>query len=861
MSSRTAKHRILTALYTGIGIALALSSLFVLTRQPSAFPFRLSQRGAIEAPLILVFVLIAGLRATFNVPAELNANWMFQTVGDGSSPHFLKAVRKWVFFYRIIPLFALIAVFEFISFDAATAVLHLTFDLVISALLIEAFFFRFNKVPFTCAYSSGKIQLVIAAGAYLIGFTIFVAVAGGLKQSITDVPLRMAVFLFVSFVVLAILEKRRQNTAITYDENEAALLSLSADHGYWYHHKDTKPQRKPWCLRAFVVTLTSALQDFRYGTRILWKAPALSATAVILIALVIGLNTTIYSIIHAFITRPAPSIQAKNLVQLMMPGTLDDPFLSYPEYLEFAAETKTLHSLIGYGPEPVTLGTEDGSYGLFGAYVAGNYFEGLQVQIVRGRGLTLADERLENSGLVAVISYRVWQEQFRGVDDVIGRNISVNGHPATVIGVAAPLFQGAGLAIPEDVWVPAVSYFPVRGRQQLLTDRSDGGFGFLVLGQIQPNASLSEAQAEFAIISARLAAAYPTTNKDKVVRPKPYSATVNAGISHASTQFLAIFSVITALTLIIVCANVANLLLARAVERQRETALRQSLGASRARILRILVAEGVALSAAAWATASVFAYWVATYAPRLIVPAGSVNGLGMRPNHMNMDFSPDARVLAYAMLLAFIGTVFFCIAPALRMWNQELLPGLKTGEHGVLRGRSRLSSALVVVQLAFSVVLLTSAGLAYRSLSLIDSQEVGFNKGNLLLVTVNPTLSITNRESNLAFLERVRERFRTVAGVQDVSYVRLPPPYSLMRGPVRSANVQTPITANINFIGPDYLRVLGLTPILGREFSAADNLRNRKTAIVNQDLALALWPGQSPLGQTIPLERPGEFAE
>src|SRR6185295_5126963 len=135
-----------------------------------------------------------------------------------------------------------------------------------------------------------------------------------------------------------------------------------------------------------------------------------------------------------------------------------------------------------------------------------------------------------------------------------------------------------------------------------------------------------------------------------------------------------------------------------------------------------------------WATASVFAFWVSTYVPRLIVPSGSMNGLGMRPNHMNMDLAPDTRVLAYAMLLALIGTVFFCIAPALRMWNQELLLGLKTGEHGVVRGRSKLSSALVVVQLAFSVVLLTSAGLAYRSLSLVDSVDVGFSKDNLLLI-------------------------------------------------------------------------------------------------------------------------------
>jgi len=592
--------------------------------------------------------------------------------------------------------------------------------------------------------------------------------------------------------------------------------------------------------------------DLRYGVRILWKSPALSITAAMLIALVIGLNTTIYSMVHALITRPAPGVRAENLVMLQTTGEYLEPFRSFPEYLEIAAATKTLRSLIGYGPEPMTVVTAGGSYGMFGAFVTSHFFEGLDVPLVRGRGFAETDDS-EAAGLVSVISYRVWQEQFQGSDGVIGRAVTVNGHPATVIGVAAEFFQGAELAIPHDVWVPAVPYFRMQGRGRLLTDRNDGGFGFIVMGRLQPGVTLPESQAEFATISARMQAAYPLTYKDKVVLPEPYSATINVGISRASNQFLAIFSVVTALTLIIVCANVANLLLARAVVRQRETAIRQALGASRPRIVRTLIAEGIAISAAAWVIASMVAYWVATYVPRLIVPPGSINGLGMRPNHMNMNLSPDMRVLAYAMMLAFIGTLFFCIAPAVRMWRQELLPGLKTGEHGVARGRSRVTNALVVVQLAFSVVLLTSAGLAWRSLSLVESLDVGFEKDNLLLITMNPTLNITSREANLAFLDRAHERLRRLAGVQAVTYVRLPPPYGLMRVPVTSPNLQQPVMANVNYVGPDYLQALGLSTVLGREFSAEESLKNRKTAIVNHNLAADLWPGQSAIGQILSL--------
>jgi putative ABC transport system permease protein len=889
ISGRSTKHRILTALYTGIGVALAVSSLFVLVRRStSAFPFRLSTQGALEAPLIVAFVLISGLRATFNVPYELNANWIFQIPANQNSQPFLKAVRKWMFLYRIVPMFGFIALFEFASFERTTAISHLLFDLVIAGFLFEGFFFNFNKVPFTCSYSSSKMQLAALAAVYLYGFTAYIQIAGNLKLVITPAPLRMVVFLLLGAAVFALLESRRHDGAITYHGNDDGLLSLADDRGYFRgnggspeqsgdRHRNSSfnfvvcpriifdcsglPPLLPSPRRPSPNFLRGLLQDFRYGSRILWKSPGLSATAVILIALVIGLNTTIYSIVHALITRPAPGVHARNLVILTTPRSQFEPFHSYPEYLEFVAQTKTLQSLVGHGPEPMTFGTEDGSYALFGSYVTPNYFEGLGVQIVRGRGFSEDDIRVQGSGLVAVISYRVWQEQFAGSPNVIGSAVTVNGHPSTVVGVAAPLFQGAELGAPDDVWVPAISYFLARGRQQLLDDRRAGGFGFIIEGQLKPGVSLAESQAEFATISARLQAAYPLMNKNKIVRPMPYTATINGGLSQGAPQFLAIFSVVTGLTLSIVCANVANLLLGRAVVRQRETAVRQSLGASRPRIVRTLVAEGVAISAVAWAVASLFSFWVSTYVPRLIVPSGTMNGLGMRPNHMNMDLSPDARVLAYAMLLAFVGTVFFCVAPAVRMWKQELLPGLKTGEHGVVRGKSKVASALVVLQLAFSVVLLTSAGLAYRSFSLVQALDLRFNKDNLLLVTVNPTLRITNRQSNLAFLEQVRERLQRISGVQAVSYVRLPPPYSLMRQGIAGPNSDKPIVANTNYVGPDYLRALGLAPSLGREFSAEDASRVRKTAIVNEDLARLLWPGESALGQTIPIDGGKDSAE
>jgi len=602
------------------------------------------------------------------------------------------------------------------------------------------------------------------------------------------------------------------------------------------------------------------LQDLRFGIRILWKSPGLSATAAILIALVIGGNTTIYSLVKAAMTRPAPGVTSKNLYYLWLNHTPSEPFHSYADYLDYASQGKALSPLFAFGPERATLTLKDGSYALMGAYVTANYFEGLGVRPVLGRTFREDDNRLESAGLVAIISHRVWQERFNGAENVVGRAMVLNGHNATIVGVAPPTFQGVDLGAPDDVWVPIASYFRIRGSAAALSDRSERGRAeVLVLGQLRDSASLARAQTEIATISSRLQMAFPESHKNRTSYLAPYTATANAGIQQVGPRFLAIFSVITILTLLIVCANVANLMLARAVSRQRETALRQSFGASRFRIIRMLAAEGLAIAGAAWAGACLFALWVSKAMGWLTF--GATNRVGMRTNHRNMDFSPDWQALTYAMILAVLATLIISVAPSLHSWRRDLVPDLKAGEQGFPRGRSKLAAALVVMQLAFSVLLLTSAGLAYRSSALINTADPGFEKHNLLLVTVNPTLSVTDRQVNLTMLEQLRERLQRIPGVQTVSYVRLPPPFTWSREAIRISNAEEPVVARSNYVGPDYLRTLGLTPVLGRGFSAEDRMRGNKVALINQDLAQMLWPDQSPVGQTMLLGRKLERVE
>jgi predicted permease len=592
--------------------------------------------------------------------------------------------------------------------------------------------------------------------------------------------------------------------------------------------------------------LEQLFDDFRTGSRILTRSPGLSATAVALIALVIGGNTTIFSIVHGLLTKPAPGIEADRLVSL---GWIVDtqpvhPTDSYPNYLEVTAESRTVRPLLAFQFERFTLSVEHGSYAVHGGLVSPNYFETLGLRPVIGRTFTDEESRLDASGLVAMISYRLWQNQFRAAENVIGQAIELNGHPATIVGVGPPRFQGVWLNELSDVWVPLLGYSRVHGSLALNQGLSGP---ITMVGRLAQGSTLSQARAELDAISRHLQVADPENNQKKRVVLFPYSATAagDSLVAQGGARFLAIFSVITMLTLLIVCANVANLMLARTVARQREMAVRQSFGASRVRIVRILLAEGLVISLTAWGVACLFAMWMSHTVEGLLPPFAN----GGVP--LDVDFAPDWKVAAYAMVLAILGTVAFTVAPALRTWRQDLLPLLRAGEHGIVQGRSSVSTTLVVLQLAFAVLLLTIAGLAYRSLTGIYALDLGFNKNNLLLVTVNTTGTATTKDANVALLEELRERLRSVPGVGSLSYARRPPQEFWPTERVRTEGSEEAVPAERNDVGPEYLTVLGVTPLLGRDLAEHERARSRPGAVISQNLADTLWPGQSALGRTI----------
>ena len=605
------------------------------------------------------------------------------------------------------------------------------------------------------------------------------------------------------------------------------------------------------------------LQDLRFGARILWQSPALSAAAILLVALVVGGNTTIYSIVHNMLTAPAPGVEGKNLVTVGMAtpeAMLVQPYMSFPNYQDYAARAHSVPRTMAVSNERFTIGTDDGSYAVFGGLVTTQYFEVLGVTMALGRSLGEHDADLGTGGLMVVISHRLWRDRFQSKSSVVGERISRTEELATIVGVAPPRFLGALLTPGEDIWAPIMPYYDMIGSRAVLFDRARETV--MLFGQLAPGSSLNQARAEFATLSSQLAAAYPVENKTTRATVEAYSSTALLPVGQMGPRVLALFSIITIITLLVVSANVANLMLARAVARQRETAVRQSLGASRARIVRMLLAEGFAVSLVAWMAAFTFAFWMSKLLVRILEPAR----YGLLP-----DFRLDWVIIAYAFALAMSATVAFSTAPAIRTWRQQLLPWLKAGEQGSSAERSRLSRALVVLQLAFSVLLLTSAGLAQRSIGMLDAGDVGFDNEQLVLVTVRARRTGTivdarrttaEQEASFASLERVRERLAAVPNVTAVSYSRrIPGAYWLNTEPVWRTGRTEPVQSMVRPVGPDYLSALALTTVAGRGINTADRRGGPRTAVVNQHLATTLWPDQSPLGQALTIGRDREVVE
>ena len=857
--ARSRQHRLLLAAYAGIGFAIGLAYCRDLIYGPESLSRRIipvhwyevNEPFLVCGLVVLAFAVI-GARAVFAMPMALPANWIFRLTAVHSPAAYFAAARRALFSVAVLPVWAAAGLAYLVIWPWLPALEHIGILALVGTLLVAMLLHRFRKIPFACSYLPGKANLNVRFGAGGIGFLFAASLGVQLEYWAME---RLPRFLVLAAILAAVTWWARRRTAefaaipghrIQFEDlppSEITAIDLHPDStaptGDAY--LDVDPDSP-----SIADMVRHLLRDLRYGVRVFTRAPGFSAAAVALIALGIGGNTAIFSMIHGILNKPAPGVKGDGLVTfgLMVNNRLEfgNPSDSYLNFLDYSRQSRTMQSIAAFRPAPrFTLGLANGTYEVRGQLVSADYLDTLGVPIARGRQFT-PDESRGIGPLPAIIAWHVWQNQFQGSDDAIGAPITLNGHPATVVGVSAPGFIGPSLGPNFEVCVPLTMLSPLRRAGMAFDDRSSRGIE--MIGRLARNATFGEAQAEFDTISRRLAAAYPESNKGRRVVLARYSATAFGTPQAPQTRvFMDILLGVGLITLLIVCANVANLMLARSASRQREMAVRQSLGASRSRIVSILLAEGLVLSAGGWIAAWIFAIWACRAVTRLIPPLDS----GMR---LEPDLSPDWSVAIYALVLAAGASLAFTLAPAIRTWRQDLLPWMKAGEHGVIQGRSRLASTLVVAQLALCCLLLTCAGLAWRSISLMDGADLGFTKDHLLLAGINTSGAAADREQNIALLERIRRRVAAVPGVLSVSYAWSAPPRAQTGLQVRISGAEAPVTTDGSFVGPDYLKALGVPILAGRGITEADMTDARASVVINQKLAQTLWPNQSALGRT-----------
>ena len=577
-------------------------------------------------------------------------------------------------------------------------------------------------------------------------------------------------------------------------------------------------------------------QDLRYAVRMLLKTPLFSIVAVVTLALGIGANTAIFSVVNAVLLRALPYHNADQLVAL---GTItssgDRDGLSSPELEDYRAQVKSLEDLTGFQSQSVNVTGGDRPDRVRGAFVASNYFKVFNLAPLIGRTFVDGEDR-QGAEKLAVVNEKMWRERLNGDPNLESKKLILNGEPYSVIGVVSASFKQP--FDPEvEVWMP-MSHYPGntgnRDWRQL--------FGF---GHLRPGATLAQAQAEVGTIASQLARAYPKENAGRTARIQYLRELM---VSNTRPVLWLLFAAVSVI-LLIACANLANLLLARGLSRQKEVAVRAALGASRARLIRQLLTETTLISIIGGAGGLLLAHW-GLYA-LLKLPQTFVN---------TEEVTLDMRVLLFALAVSVITGWLFGLVPALQLARPELQSFLKEGARGSGEGArwNRVRGAFVVAQVALSLLLLVSAGLLIRSFDKLLRVNVGFKTESLLSFEYRlPRNKYKEPEAQWNFHRQVVERIKEVPGVQSASLVR-GLPFSGNGGttsiilPDREPppKGQEPEVL-VNTAMPNYFETIGIPLIKGRLFGSEDQLNTPAVVIINQTMARKFWPDQDPLGKQV----------
>jgi putative ABC transport system permease protein len=594
------------------------------------------------------------------------------------------------------------------------------------------------------------------------------------------------------------------------------------------------------------------LQDLRYAVRSLSRSTGFTAVALLMLGLAIGANTAIFQMIDALLLQALPVREPSRLVRF------DEPSFSFPSYLSMRSQLSgsqpgaVFSDVLAVTRQQVRAAVDNTSESLIAATASGNFFDLLGVPAFRGRTLMASDDTPGVNNAVAVLSHTYWQRRFGGNPNAIGRRMELNRVPFTIVGVAAPDFEGPFVGAPTDLYVPYTTYGALNHREDEQWRTSYGWQWLHMLGRLAPGVSMQQANAAVKTTWPRV----HTNGRD--IRRNVYLSDGSGGISHLRRQYSQPLKVLlgaTGLILLLACANLANLLFARMTARNSESALRLSLGASRTRLLRGYFAETLLLCVCG----AVIGWVVSGWTIELLTTFLS----GPRePIRLNIE--ANLRTLAFSAAACLITALLFGLAPALRASRQH--PAALLQGHARLSGDRAgwLGRALVTVQIAISACLLIGSALLVQTLFRLTNQPAGFRAEGVLHVDLNLIDAAYSKGAMSAFYQRLTERVSGLPGVQAVGVGWKHPvagggwttnSYRYSGGPaVRPDN---PPSTHVNVIGPGYFAAIGARMLAGREFSWSDTTSRPPVVIVNEAFARAHWPNTSAIGQWFRMDDSG----
>jgi predicted permease len=611
------------------------------------------------------------------------------------------------------------------------------------------------------------------------------------------------------------------------------------------------------------IVLDRLAWDLRLAVRWLRRAPGFTLLAAASLAIGIGFNTAIFSAVDALLLRPLPVAAPDRLADVYTSARDGDVYStsSYPDYLDFRARNAVFDDMIGYSPMFGPLNLGDRSRLVLGEVVTGNYFRVLGVEAALGRPLLPEDDR-PGADRVVVVSDRFWRRELGASRDIIGRTIRLRGQPYAIVGVAPRRFNGLFPMLAPEIWLPVAQVGEVEpaGIQEVVpspggTSRLDrrGQRWMFLKGRLKPGVTPPQAEANLRVVMDHLAAAYPETNKDRVVTVLPTSAVrIHPSATRVLVPMAAGLMVVVGLVLLVACANVASMLLARASARRREIGIRLAIGASRTRLVRQLLAESLALSALGAVGGVALAWWLTGVVATLSLPL---------PVPLSVDLRLDGRVLAFTLAVTIIAGVLAGLAPAVRSLRRDLVADLRGDAPAAPGRRWGLRDALVAAQIAVTMVLLVGAALLGRSLVNAHRIDVGFDTGGLAVVSFDLDMVRYDEARAEAFFDRALARIRALPGVTAAAVAeRLPLSITFnvqqVYVPGHHQPADQPANIEVTRVSPDYFETLGIPILAGRAFTRFDTPDTPGVVVVNETMARRFWPGETPLGRRIHLRGP-----